>query len=110
MPHGGHSKSPNSSNFTGAFAGPAVCAGSAPGTPVTGAGGCGCAGEPGEPDDAGDAGTGFPGGFCAAGIDRVRYQALLSATPRTTRMMMKGSIRFITLDDFLNCGCDSGRQ
>ncbi len=110
MPHGGHSKSPNSSNFTGAFAGPAVCAGSAPATPVTGAGGCGCAGEPGDADEDGDDG-GVAGGFCAAGIDRVRYQALLSATPRTTRMMMKGSIRFITLlEDFLNCGCDSGRQ
>src|SRR5262249_24687594 len=93
-PHGGHSKSPNSSNFKGAFAGPATCAGSTPGTPVS----TGCCDSAGEACEPGDAGGWFAGGlFCAPGIDRVRYQALLSATARTTRMMMKGSIRFISL-------------
>ena len=74
---------------TGAFAGPSVCGGSAPGTPVRAATGVGFACDPG---DAGD-------GFCTVdddeGCERVMYHALPNATPRTARMMMKGSIRFM---------------
>ena len=93
MPHGGHSKSPNSSICAGAVAGPSTCAGSAPGTPrlATGAGAGDC--EP-EVDDG--AGCCLPTAVVEDGTERVKYHALPSATPRTARMMMNGSIRFIT--------------
>src|SRR4051812_22099016 len=93
MPHGGHSKSPNSSMWTGAFGGPSVCGGSAPGTPVRTATGVGF---------ACDDGVVWPAVWVAPvddeeGCTRVRYKALPSAAPRTARMMTNGSIRFMSL-------------
>ncbi len=73
--------------WTGAVGGPIVCGGSAPGTPVRTVAGVGCVREPGE-------------GVAALPLDdedgvRVIYQALPNATPRTARMMMNGSSRFM---------------
>src|SRR3954447_9532617 len=102
MPHGGHSKSPNSSSWSGAFGGPSTWAGSAPGTPCTG---CCCCDTAADVEDveAGTAGDADEPGGCVdwlpsvgdAGMVRVKYHALPSAAPRTTRMMMNGSMRFI---------------
>src|SRR5689334_19079538 len=86
MPQGGHSKSPNSSNLAGAVSGPRVCGGSAPGTPVI--------------TGAFESVAAAPFRLFVTGVtvfvERFfKAHALTSATPRTQRMMIKGSIRFI---------------
>src|SRR3982750_206454 len=105
-PHGGHSKSPNSSRVTNAFAEPRTCGGSAPGTG----------------DDAGAAGAPDPGfvnevaGIVAAPVLAFfMYQTAPSALPKTNKMITKGSIRFISSNknkcSFLCCRCsDCCRQ
>jgi hypothetical protein len=91
MPQGGHSKSPNSSICTGAFAGPSTWGGSAPGTPLLATGCCVtglCA--PGD-----DAGCWPPTAAPEEGTVRVKYHTLPSTMARTARIIRNGSIRFI---------------
>jgi hypothetical protein len=65
-----------------------VYGGSAPGTPVNGSE----FGVDVGPDE-------FEGGLLLAvldpGVDRVKYSAEPTAAPSTTRMIMKGNVRFI---------------
>src|SRR6266446_2817644 len=85
-PHGGHSKSPNSSRVTGAVSGPRKCGGWAPGATAALAE----EGAPGVPGagEAPDAGL----EVCA---ECFMYQAAPKATPRTAMMIKKGNKRFI---------------
>ena len=86
MPQGGHWKSPNSSRVTTAVAGPIAFGGSAP------------AGIDRDAVAAGDAeppGAAVGDGAGSGTLDFFNDQATATAAPRTTRMMMKGSARFI---------------
>ena len=90
MPHGGHWKSPNSSNVTTAVTGPTAFGGSAPGGMDRDAVAAGDAELPG----AAEVGAG-DGGFETA--DSFNDQATATTAARTTRMMMKGSALFILI-------------
>src|SRR5262245_29706334 len=79
-PHGGHSKSPNSSSLTGAVAGPSVCGGWAPG------------GRAAVVDGAVEEPFEFVVGFVA---ERVMAKNAPTATTSTRRMMIRGRFRFI---------------
>src|SRR6185436_1070658 len=81
--HGGHSKSPNSSSFTGAVAGPIVFGGSAPGATNDGIVGLGV----------------LPVAACGVPVVEAlfKYQAEPSATPSTLRIIKNGRIRFMVV-------------
>src|SRR5882672_639366 len=85
MPQGGHSKSPNSSSVTGAFALPSACSGSAPSAAWSAVLGVLAEG------DATEAG----GADGVSAVERWKYRNIKTPAPSTATMMTKGRARFI---------------